>query len=425
MIKRLEAFIASRYLRSKRKEVFISIITVISVLGVAISVLVLNTTLAVMTGFESELQLKLLDANAHIFIRKFGSNIKEWPEVLNKVAKIEGIVSAQPYTYSQAMISSAGGSHGLIIRGVADLPSARARFERLMKRTGSSELLFSPSTYTVTRPDGTQDDVVLPPLIVGQALRTRLGLEENEPVTLLAPSFSATPQGLAPKLRRFLVVGTYRSGLSEYESGIAYTSMPEAQRFFGLEDSVTGIEIMVQDMFKAGAIAAKVSEALGGIEAPYIVTDWTEPNKALWEAMQLEKRVYFIVLLLLILVASFSIISTLVMMVMEKSKDIAILKSLGASDQMVLRIFLLQGIIIGLVGTLLGTLLGYLSCLALKEFGFPINPAVFSLDKVPVYIVPENFMVVAFAAFIITSFAGVYPALRAAKINPAEILRYE
>ena len=313
----------------------------------------------------------------------------------------------------------------MIVRGVADLPSARARFERLMKQPGSSETLFSPPTYTVTRPDGTDDAVTLPPLVVGQALRTRLGLDENEPVTLLAPSFSATPQGLAPKLRRFLVVGTYRSGLSEYESGIAYTSMAEAQRFFNLGDAVTGIEIMVTDMFKAGALAAKVSEVIGGVESPYIVTDWTEPNKALWEAMQLEKRVYFIVLLLLILVASFSIISTLVMVVMEKSKDIAILKSLGASDRTILRVFLLQGIIIGLVGTLLGTLLGYLACLALREYGFPINPAVFSLDKVPVYIVPENFIVVAFAAFVITSFAGIYPALRAARINPAEILRYE
>ena len=425
MFNRLSSFIALRYLQSKRKEVFISIITIISILGVAISVLVLNVTLAVMTGFETELKIKLLDANAHIFVRRYGGMIADWPQVVERLKTIKEIETVQPYTYSQALITGNGGAQGLIIRGVADLPGAQARMDKILQKEGGTQILFAPTELEITRPDGTRDQVALPPLIIGETLRARLALELQEPVTIMSPNFSATPQGLTPKSRRFLVVDTYHSGLAEYESGVAYTSLVEAQRFFNLGQQVTGIELTVRDMFNAKQAAREVAAALGGPESPYVVTDWTEQHKALWEAIELEKRVYFIVLLLLILVASFSIVSTLVMMVMEKSKDIAILKALGASNVFIARVFLLQGVIIGVVGAILGTILGYLGCIALREYGFPINPAVFSLDKVPVYIERSNFTAVAIAAFVITSLAGIYPARRASKLSPAEILRYE
>ncbi len=210
----------------------------------------------------------------------------------------------------------------------------------------------------------------------------------------------------------------------EYESGLAYTSIEEAQRFFSLAGAVSGIDVATTDMFQARAIADRLIQELGEDSGLY-ATDWTEPNKPLWEAMKLEKQVYFIVLLLLILIASVSIVNTLVMVVMEKSRDIAVLKSMGAKDRSILAIFMLQGTVIGVLGISLGTFLGYAGCWALREFGFPLNAAVFSVDQVPVRMLPENFLVVAISAFFITLSAGIYPAMRAARLRPAEVLRYE
>jgi lipoprotein-releasing system permease protein len=425
MKNRFELFVALRYLRSKRKEVFISIITVISVLAVALSVVVLNMVLAIMTGFEAELQSKLIDANAHVVVREYGSNLQQWEAVAEKVKAVEGVVEAFPFTYNQAMLSVEGGAHGIIIRGVHDSPTARKKLEKLLADGYTEDSLFGEHTLVVERPDGGQDTIVLPPMVVGAALKRSLHLFSNKPVTVFAPRFSASPQGLIPKLRRFVIGGIYSSGLMEYESGLAYVRMSDAQNFFGMGSSVSGLEIVVEDVFKAKEVAERVDQALKGLPVSYYVTDWTVPNQPLWEAIRLEKRVYFIVLLLLILIASFTIVSTLVMMVMEKSKDIAILKSMGASNHLVLKIFLLQGICIGAVGTIVGTVLGLLGCIGLREFGFPINPIVFSMDTVPVYLELGNFVVVAVAAFFITSLAGVYPARRAAKLRPAEILRFE
>ena len=424
-MRRFETFIALRYLRSKRKEVFISIITVISVLGVAISVMVLDIVLAVMTGFEAELRDKLVGATAHIIVRQAGRPIENYQEVAKKVSSISGVAAAFPYTQDQAMLSTPAGSRGVIVRGVVDQPAALAKLDQYMKGESSASLLFSPIEYPVMRPDGARDIVKLPPLIVGRELVRKMGLVPNTPVTIFSPELSSSPQGLIPKQRRFIVSGYFSSGLVEYEGGVVYTSLQSAQAFFGGRDAVTGIEVELNNLFDATAVGAKIAEALGGEESPYFVTDWIEMNKPLWKAIELERRVYFIVLLLLILVASFSIVSTLVMVVMEKTKDIAILKSMGALDRMILRIFLFQGSLIGIVGTVLGTLLGFLGCIGLREFGFEIDQSVFSLDKVPVHMIPQNFVVVAVAGFIITSLAGIYPAVRAARLRPAEAFRFD
>ena len=439
----IEPYIALRYLRSKRKEVFISIITVISVLGVAISVLVLNITLGIMTGLESELQIKLIDANAHILVRQYGSNIRDYDNLVKQIETVPGVIGVTPYSQSQAMISTPRGSHGLLIRGVNfddvavakmrkligrdDLPDYAATFQGDSSEEGndSSWLIFGSPGYLLTRPDGSEDMVELPPLLVGEMLRSHFGLRIGEPVTVIAPSFSASPQGAMPKLRRFLVTGTYRSGLRDYESGVAYTSLETAQRFFDMPGEVSGIEVFVESMLYAESIAAQINQLLNSDGLVYQVLSWKDLNRPLWEALKLEKQVYFIVLLLLILIASFSIVSTLVMVVMEKGKDIAILKSMGMSNRSVLKIFLLQGVMIGGIGTVLGTILGYLGCIGLRAYGFPLNPAVFGVSEVPVYIIPANFVVVAVSAFIITSLSGIYPALRAARLNTAEVLRYE
>ncbi len=435
MFSKIESFIASRYLRSKRKEIFISIITIISILGVAISVVVLNITLGIMTGLEAELQKKLVDANAHILVREFGGGMRNYDKIIDKIKGIKNIDGVTPYTQNQAMISSKRGAVGIIMRGVNDDKVAREKISKMIAgevkgkdiiaEDDRSQILFEQTGYMVTRPDGEQDLVNLPPLLIGESLAQNIGVRVGEPITVIAPTFSASPQGAIPKLRRFLVTGIYSSGLKEYENGVVYTSLNSAQQFFDLSGSIYGLEIFVQEMLKADDIALKIDATINPEMVRYNVLTWKDLNRPLWEALKLEKQVYFIVLLLLIMIASFSIVSTLVMVVMEKGKDIAILKSMGMSDASVLKIFLLQGIIIGAVGTVLGTILGYLGCLGLRAYGFPLNPAVFSVDTVPVYIISSNFLIVAISAFLITSISGIYPARRASRLNTADVLRYE
>jgi lipoprotein-releasing system permease protein len=422
----LEWFIALRYLKSKRKEVFISIITVISVLGVAVSVLVLNLVLAVMTGFEEELQSKLLNTSAHVTVRSFTGEISNWTEVRDQINQVPGITEITPYTYHQALLSTESGAHGLLIRGVADEAISRSKLQKVLSPGSDLSQLFNPSETEILRPDGKRDFVKLPAILVGKALRNRYGLLPGSVVSLFSSEMSSSPQGLVPRMKRFVVVGSYESGLMEYESGLAYMSLRAAQDFFRMGESVSGLEVMVEELNNAAQYADKIREQLqSGESNRYDIADWTVPNKPLWDALKLEKRVYFIVLLLLILIASFSIISTLVMVVMEKSKDIAILKTLGLRDRRVLRIFLFQGMIIGLMGTVIGTFLGYVGCIGLREYGFPLDINVFSLDKLPVKIISSNFVLVAVSAFLITTLAGVYPAYRASKLRPADAIRFE
>lgn len=422
----LEPFIALRYLRSKRKEVFISIITVISVVGVAVSVMVLNIVLAVMTGFEHELQSKLVDAGAHITLRQRGGDIQGYGELIPLIKAVPDVESVVAFTYNQVLISTNQGARGLLIRGIEDEAENRARLAKVGVGAEVINRLFTPQAVDIERPDGTMDKVTYPALLIGKALRDRLGIFTAEPVSIISPELTNSPQGLVPKLRRFQPVGYYQSGLIEFESALAYASIKDTQKFFNMQGAASGIEVNVRDMFQADKIAKHIIKTLEekGFKG-YEASDWTEPNKPLWEALKLEKQVYFIVLLLLILIASVSIVNTLVMVVMEKSRDIAVLKSLGLSNRSVLKIFLLQGTFIGTTGVLFGTLSGYLGCLGLREYGFPLNPSVFPVDKVPVYLLPENFILVAVSAFIITVLAGVYPAIRAATLRPAEVLRFE
>lgn len=420
-----ERFVALRYLKSKRKEVFISIITIISLVGVAVSVMVLNIVLSVMTGFEEELQAKLIDSNAHITLKHYMGSLEGYDELAQELSTLPLVESVFPYTYSQAMIRNEKSARGLLIRGIHKSDAPIQKLSQYLKDPSQIERIFKRASVRVDRPDGGDDIVELPTIFIGEELQQKLGVFEGSIVTLLSPEVSSSPIGLVPRHRRFVVGGVYSSGLSEYESGLAYISIKEAQDFFKLDDTVTGIEMMIKDRNKTKSVMDTIANLLASRDTGFYLTDWTDQNKPLWDAIQLEKRVYFIVLLLLILVASFSIVATLVMVVMEKSRDIAILKTMGASDNQILKIFILQGSIIGFSGVILGTILGYLGGLVLREYGFPIDARVFSIDTVPVHMIPENFLLVAVAGFFITSLAGIYPAFRASRLSTADALRYE
>lgn len=417
--------VALRYLWSRRGEAFISIITIISVLGVAIGVAVLCIVMAIMTGFEHELREKIIGANSHIVVRKLSGRIDSWEPAVKKIEAVAEVSSVSPFTYSQGLIRTKSGAAGVLVRGILKDSAAGAQLAQYVGDKREFEALFSPSTMEVQAEDGSTESAELPGILVGRELSRNLGLLPGTPVSVLAPTLTSTPFGLVPKFRRFVVVGTYSSGLVGYEAELAYVDMPAAQHFFAFGNSISGIEVRVRDVDKAPQIAGRILDALGGLGSGFVVQDWTESNKALWDAMRLEKKVYFIVLLLIIVMASFSIISTLVMIVLEKRKDIAVMMTLGASGSSIGKIFRIQGAIIGGLGAVLGLVCGYFGCLALRKYGFPLDERIFQMSTVPVQIEPLNFALIALSAFAICFAATVYPARRASNLQPSDVLRYE
>jgi lipoprotein-releasing system permease protein len=417
--------VALRYLSSRRSEAFISIISVISVVGVAIGVMVLTIVMAVMTGFEHELREKIIGTDSHITVSHLTGSIDAWREVSDSIAKVEGVQSVSPFTYNQVLIRTESRSSGLLLRGVEQGTASTEQMSRYLRSPDTLKRLFNPPPLRIELPSGEESEANLPGIVIGQALAISLGVREGMPVSVLSPQVSSTPFGLVPSFRRFLVVGIYNSGLVEYESAIAYVSLAEAQRFFELSDAVAGLEVRIRDINAAPQLAAAVLEQLGGAASGFRAKDWTASNKPLWDAIQLEKRVYFIVLLLIIVMASFSIVTTLIMIVLEKRKDIAIMKTLGASTTAISRIFRFQGAVIGGVGTVSGLLLGFLGCVLLKQYGFPIDERIFQMSTLPITIDWQNFLAVGVAAFLICFFATVYPARRAARLEPSDVLRYD
>lgn len=417
--------IANRYIWSRKSEAFISIVSIFAVLGVAIGVAVLNITLSIMTGFETELQNKLV-GSSHVFIGKVAGNIDNWERVSSSIEEIDGITGVSPYAQGQVMLSDKRSSHGLLIKGIIKDGSA---YEELKSYQLSDEEVSSIFTTTKVRNELSTGEVTqadLPNILVGNGLSRKLGLHTDKIVSLISPNVVSGPFGLAPRYKRYNISGFYKSGLSGYEEGLAYTSLKAVQKFFKLGKSITGFEISVNDPKKAPQIKQEIISKLREMKFyDLYVQDWTETNKGLWDAIKLEKRVYFIVLLLLIVLASFSIVTTLVMIVLEKRKDIAVLRTLGASSRNIRNIFIYIGAFIGFSGTVLGLILGYIVCLFLSEFGFELPKNVFPTDTVPVVINISNFILVGVCAFVICLLATIYPARRASKLEPCEILRYE
>ena len=413
-----ELFIGLRYLKAKRKSTFISLITLISVAGVALGVMALIIVLAVMTGFEEDLKEKILGTNAHVVVLSGGGAMDDYQRVLERLKGMDGVLAATPFIYNQVMLSSGKNVSGVVLRGI-DVQSD-AKVTNLHKTIVEGSL----------KPLDDRDAKV-PKLVVGKELAKNLGLFVGETVDVISPLGNITPFGMMPKMRRFQVAGIFNSGMFEYDSTIAYVSLAEAQQFLGLGDVATGIQLKVRDVYKTGALAKIINQELG---PPYHARDWMQMNKNILFALKTEKSVMFIILTLIVLVAAFGIASTLFMVVMEKTRDIAILKSMGATSRSIMRIFVFEGVIIGVLGTAIGVLGGMLVALNLEPIvslvqkltGFELfSKDIYYLDHFPSLVIPSDEILISVTAVLISFAATLYPSWAASRLLPAEALRYE
>ncbi|RJQ18480.1 MAG: lipoprotein-releasing ABC transporter permease subunit [Nitrospiraceae bacterium] len=401
--------IAFRYFRSKKKHSGISINTLISVAGVALGVMTLLTVLAVMSGFQDDLQKKILGANAHVIVQSYDGNIRDHESVREKINGIRGVTASSPVVYGQVMLRSGSRASGVVVRGIDPVIE--------LQTTDILNKLKAGSIDNLKEGDGT------PGIIVGKELLRNLGLFVGDEIEMISPLGEMGPLGMIPKMRKFRVAGFFEAGMFEYDSSLAFINIGVAQKFLGLNDAVTAIEIKLTDPYLAEEVAGTVGGLLG---IPYIARDWMQMNRNLFSALKLEKIVMFIILTLIILVASFNIISNLIMTVIEKSREIAIIKAMGATGRGIMSVFMIHGLIIGITGTAVGVLGGYALCQVLKTYKFINLPAdVYYLSYLPVKMDPFDFITVPAAAILISFLATVYPSWQAARLDPVESLRYE
>jgi len=411
-----EFFIGLRYLKAKRRRRSISLNTFISIGGATLGVAALIATLAVMTGFKEDLRDKILGTNAHVIITDRTSNaIKDYSKIVTKVEQLPHVMAATPFIYNQVLLSSEAAVHGVVLRGVD--PRSEARVTDIQKNLVDGRL----EGLERKAPAKDDKDKTMPGIIIGKELAARLGLLMGDKLNVMSPVGTMGPLGMIPKIRRFEVVGVFDSGMYEYDSTLAYVSLGTAQDFFSMGDVVTGVEVKVDDIFIADRVAAEIERNLG---FPYGARDWMKLNKNLFSALKLEKIIMFIILVLIILVASFNIVSTLTMIVVEKNREIAILKAMGATREGVMRIFMLDGLIIGIVGTAIGIPLGYAACEILQQF-YTLPSDIYYISHLPVKIKGLDVLLVSLSAVIISFLATLYPSWQAAKLNPSEALRYE
>ena len=417
---RYELLIGFRYLRARRRDAFISLITMISILGVTISVMTLDITLSVMTGFENDLRDRILGFSPHIIVTSYSGPVEDVPELLSRLEKVPGVAAAAPYVYAQAMVSRGSSVSGVFLRGVdPDRANDVVDVGRYLK-SGTLGALGKRHEVQI---DDAGRTAKLGGVVVGSELSRTLGVAPGDIVSMVLPTATPSPVGMVPRIKRFVVVGVFDSGMFEYDAGFVYVAIDDAQKLLGLKEGVTGIEIRATDVHRAARIAATLEKDV--LRFPYEARDWMQLNRNIFVALRLEKLVYFLVLSLMLVVAGFSILATLIMVVMEKRKDIAILKSMGATDGSIARIFVLKGLVIGLIGTLVGNLAGLGLSWLISKYKLPLPEGVFYTPTVPVEIVPEYFAAVSAAAIVICFFVTLYPASRAARVVPVDVIRYE
>ncbi len=426
MMNSYELFISLRYLRARRKQVFVSIITFISVAGIFLGVAALIIVLAVMNGFETDLRDKILGVNSHIVVTDYRGGMQNYREVMAEIAEVPGVEASTPFIYSQAMLKNRESTTGIILRGLS-LKDAEKVINIGKIKEGSLKGLetgVSPETKDGPAPPR-------PGIVIGRELAKNLGLFLHDRVFVISPSGVSTPMGMTPRMKPFVVAGIFESGFYEYDSTLAYISLEACQNFLNMGDMVTGLELRVDDIYRAGLIARQIEKKLG---FRFWARNWMEMNRNLFSALKLEKRVMFIILSLIVLVAAFNIISALIMIVMEKNKDIAILKAMGATRAGIMKIFVFQGIIVGAIGTFLGTLAGLAVALNLETisrfvenlFGFKILPGdVYYLSELPSQVNYGDVGIIILGTMLVSFLATLYPSWRASRLAPAEALRYE
>ena len=409
---RFEFFIARRYLFARRGQAFISVISWISVAGVALGVASLIVVMSVMNGFTTDLRDKIVGVTSHAVIFSTGGTMNEDTDKLaDAIRAVPGVTGATPFIYSELMLSTQSGVKGVVLRGI-DPASAPGVLGALDKLTEGSVAALA-------------DSGGLPGVIVGQALARKLGLFVGSRVNLLAPSGQQSAAGFTPRIMPFRVVGVFSIGLFEYDSSMVFVSLDAARKIMGWPDHmVTGMEIAVSDIYRAQSTMDKVLDVIG--PGNYHGQSWITMNANLFAALQLEKAAMAVILTLVVLVGSFSIITALVMLVMEKTRDIAVLMSLGATRQTIRRIFITQGLIIGLMGTVIGNALGLGACFLLKHYKFIELPrGVYSLDYLPVLLEWSDILLTGACAMVLCFIATLYPARQASSLEPVAALRQE
>jgi lipoprotein-releasing system permease protein len=405
-----ELLLGLRYLRAKRKQAVFSVITIISVTGVMVGVMGLIVVLSVMNGFRADLLNKILGVNAHLLVRSYTGQLSDYEKIIKDIAAEDGVVAVTPAIYSQVMINSAGRSSGAIFRGIDTATAGDVIDIKPMIKQGQLKGLDEHN-------DG------LPSIIIGKELASQIGVNPGDTLTVISPEGRLTPLGRAPNSREYRVVGLFISGMYEYDLTMVFVSVKEAQDFLGMDDAISVLEIKVDDIYKSDLVAESIQNIIG---YPYWVQDWKNKNSSLFAALKLEKITMFVILTMIVLVGALNIISTLVMVVMEKTRDISILRAMGATKKSIMSIFMLQGLIVGFAGTIVGLIAGLGICHILDRYKFIELPAeVYYITTLPVKVEPFDVFMVTFAAVAISFLATLYPAWHASRLNPVEALRYE
>jgi len=405
-----ELFLSIRYLRAKRKQAFISVITVISVLGVMIGVMALVVVLSVMNGFRADLMSKILGVKSHLLVLSYKGAFNDYKRVAGRVGQVEGAVATTPFIHSQVMVNRSGNVSGAILRGIQPETAGNVLSIESMIKDGSLSSLESSW-------DG------LPTIIIGSELSKQLGAYPGDILNMISPEGKLTPFGRVPNSQKFKVTAVFDSGMYEYDASMVFVSLKEAQAFLGFGDRVSGLEVRVKDVYKSDKVGLKIQNALGN---PYWTKDWKVMNRSLFSALKLEKFAMFVILTMIVLVGALNIISTLVMVVMEKTRDVAILRAMGASAKSVMTIFMVQGLLVGLVGTLAGLASGLGICHLLARYKFISLPSdVYYITTLPVRVEFWDVCLVSLSAVVISFLATIYPSWHASKLNPVEAIRYE
>jgi lipoprotein-releasing system permease protein len=424
---RYEYLIGFRYLRARRRERFVSLIAIISLLGVAIGTFALTIVLSVMSGFQEDLRARLLAFNPEITVDTTGQN-PDWADLQQRIKSVPGVVGIAPFTTSQVLAVSTTSSGlpayvaGGTMRGVLATHNPVLNELKETLESGSLQTLDQMLPVTLVE-NGARRTVQLPGVIVGKSLAEELGIAIGDPLIIISPTSIGAGAG-SPRLRRFVIGGLFHSGMYEYDSSLMFVALKNSRALLAGDPQLeSGLELRVRNLFEARAIAQKIKAMAG---TGYKVADWTETDAPLFSALKLEKFTYFVVLLLIVLVAAFNIVATLVMVVMERRKEIAILRAMGARAASIAAIFLCEGAALGVAGTAIGVTAGFIASFLIGKYHLiHLPPDLFMVSVVPVRLYPVNFIAVAAAAIVLCLCGAIYPALQARALRPVEIIRYE